>query len=351
MYSASLIALIVGFLLHTFTFHLEPNIKEPDGEIRDVSDIDFKPRDLPSKYYSELWTYHFILNQDIHIVYTISLSDLGGFKERVGGAKLLVYWKNGRTYTINKEYPYEDFYYDEDINELGLNRSRPYWMRGSLDSTIDVSFKTGKDGINYDLRVQLSNIVKGKRRGDGEYRINGNQLGLSLLVAHSDVKGTAAIDGDTLSVEGFAYMDHQYQTFNSTKFISKGFRFKKGDHQNGMVGHLEFLKKNSSTPVLGYLLTIENGASTYQEISEINWEGNIEIGGKSVGNTYALDTNSGKSLSFSLDQVLMKYSMLSELGKFARALVRNLFGAEVMEFIATGQNSANPVVFNGFVIK
>jgi hypothetical protein len=329
---------------------LATSVQKPEGTVRFASNSDIKPKDLSAKYYTEQWTFHFKLNNDIQIVYTLSINDFGGFKERVGGAKIHAYWLNGKEYSISKEYPYKDFYYEKDSNEIGLNRQRPYWIKGSLDSEYQVYFKTGKNGVNYDVNLTLTDIIKGQIKGDGVYKINEHELGIMSLVTHAKVSGIVAIDGDTLNVSGIGYADHVYQNFNSSKFITSGFRFFSGDRYQGSTGHILFIPKHDIP--LGFITQYSNRGLSHSLVDQYLSDEPIRVKGAKINSRYDITLENTDVFQLQINEKLLDYSIFDELSRFMKGIARRIFGAEVIEFIADGdQKKLKDTIINGFIMK
>lgn len=325
-------------------------IQKPEGPIRFSTNEDIQPKDLAAKYYIEQWTFHFKLNNDIQIVYTLSINDLGGFKERVGGAKIHAYWLNGKEYSVSKEYPYRDFYFDQATNEIGLNRERPYWMKGSLDSEFEVHFKTGKNGVNYDVHLTLTDIIKGQIKGNGIYKINEHELGIMSLITHANVSGTVAIDGDTLTVSGIGYADHVYQNFNSSNIIKSGFRFFSGNRYQGLTGYILFIPKLEMP--LGFITQFSDKGLYYSQVDEFRSDKPIRIKGAKIDSNYELALENNELVKLQINEKLLDYSIFDELSRFMKGIARRMFGTEIIEFIADGYyKESKDTILNGFIMK
>lgn len=322
------IACFLSLNLHAQTVYF------PTGGFQDADGDDFVEKNLPSKYYNELWTYHINLDNGIQIINTFSINDFGSFKGRASSVKLSVSWKDGNTYVVNKEYDTSDFIAEPENKYIRLNPDRPYWAKGSFENEHRLFFHNTKDGVQYDVDLTFFDIAQGKTLGDGIYKVDGNELGLSILIPHAKVKGIVAINGDTLQVTGTGYMDHLYQNNLSTEFIDRSYRLKTGDDQNGLYLHFLKLKKGGLQVPIGYGVGYKNGQPYLLTPSHID-----RI--KSDNNTRELDTHievkpyQTDLLSVKVKKHLATYSILNELGGIKKFLAKQVVGGELVELNGT----------------
>ena len=224
-------------ILITSTSIFGQRIERPIGAFRDINPEDFLAKNMPSKYYNELYTYQINLENGVQIIYTFSINDFGSLKDRVTGGKLSVRWTDGKDYVVNKEYPIDKFINEADSNKIILHPERNYWAIGSFDDEHVLNFTTKKDGVAYDMRIVLYDIKKGKMYGDGIYRYKDTQFGVSLLIPDAKVKGFISINGEKVTAKGSAVMDLMYQNNLATEFMKKSYRVKTGDANNGFFFH------------------------------------------------------------------------------------------------------------------
>lgn len=251
--------LLFILLFFPLSLQAQEGIQYPENTFQNTDSEDFLAKNLPSKYYNELWTYHVNLENGVQIINTFSINDFGTFKDRVTGVKLMVSWTDGNTYVVNKEYDPGSLINEAGSTYLRLRHDRPYWARGNFDDEHTINFQNTKDGVQYDLNLTFYDISKGKRKGDGVYKFEDNEIGMQLLIPHAKVKGFVAINGDTLEAEGVGYMDHIYQNNLSTGLIDRSYRLKTGGAENGMVLHFITLKKDGENSPIGYGVGYQNG--------------------------------------------------------------------------------------------
>lgn len=329
--TSSSIKLLLLLVFLPIGLNAQKTISFPDGTFHDTDDEDFLARNLPSKYYNELWTYHLNLDNGVQVVYTFSINDFGSFKSRVTGGKLMVHWTDGKSYVVNKEYSPEQFINEADSNYIRLHENRTYWAKGSFDDEHTLNFRTTKDGTQYFLNVTLFDIAQGKTIGDGTYKIGDNEIGISLLIPHAKVKGRLAINGDTLNVSGTAYMDHVYQNNLSTKIMDRSYRIKTGDDENGMFFHYIILQESGSHIPIGYGVGFRNGFEyllTPQAINRIHRKGNLDI-------EVMIKSHQADSLNIKVINHMDTYSMLNELSRMQKFVAKRVIGGELIEMFGS----------------
>lgn len=311
------------------------NITFPESHFRDIEPNDFVAKNLSSKYYNELWTYHINLENGIQIIYNFSISDFGSFKDRATGVRLQVSWKDGKTYVANKKYSVSDLVTDPDNKHIRVHPNRPFWAKGSFDGEHVLNFKNERDGVLYDLNLTLHDISQGKVLGDGIYNIGNNEIGLFLMIPHAKVKGFVALNGDTVQAKGTAYMDHIYQDNRSTELTDKSYRIKSGDDQNGFLLHFITLKDGSSKNVIGYGIKYQNGVAnklTPRELKSLESTSvrDISLDTKLMVNCYQMEP-----LTLQVDKHLSTYSIMDELGSFQKFFAKRVLGGELIEMNGT----------------
>ena len=323
----------------------------PVGSFGDASDEDFEARNLSSKYYNELWTYHVHLDNGVQLIYTFSINDFGSFKGRVTGAKLSVTWTDGETYVVNKEYDPSTLIVEPDSNYIRLHPNRTYWAKGSFDDEHRLFFHNTKEGVQYDLDLTFSNIAKGKTLGNGVYKVGDNEFGLSLLIPHADVKGFVAINRDTLQVTGVGYMDHIYQNNLSSEIIDRSYRIKTGDKENGMFLHFLTLRKSGIQTPIGYGVGYRNGMEymiTPSTIDRVESDSKI----RELDSYIRIKPYQTEVMNVRVKKHMNTYSLLNELGGIKRFLAKQVIGGELIEMNGTLMiNQNQPGYFYYLVAK
>lgn len=329
----NLSALKLFFLMFLFPLILQAQgtIQYPEKSLRDAEPEDFLAKNLPSRYYNELWTYHVNLENGIQVIYTFSINDFGAFKDRVTGAKLIVSWTDGNTYVVNKEYDPSWLINEADSSYLRLRHDRPYWARGNFDDEHVLNFQNTKDGVEYDLNLTFYDISKGKSLGDGVYKTGDNEIGMFLLMPHAKVKGYVSINGERVEARGVGYMDHIYQNNLSTELIDRSYRVKTGDDQNGMFLHFITLNTGEQESPIGYGVGYKNGNATMitpAGIEQVRSSNHLD-------SEILVRTDQIKTMEIEVQEHFNTYSLLRELGRVQRFFAKRVTGGELLEMNGT----------------
>jgi hypothetical protein len=302
--------------------------QSPNGSFRDTTPEDFVAKNLPSKYYNELWTYHADLNEEIQMVLTFSINDFGSsFKERVTGGKLMVAWKDGQSYVVNKEYSPSDLISEAEDHYLRLHPERNYWAKGSLDGEHRLYYKTEKNGVKYDVDITFYDISQGKALGDGIYKIGSHELGLTIPIPHASVKGYIAINDDTVQVNGTGYMDHLYQNNLTTELIDTSYRVKQGNDIKGFYFHFLKIKTGRSRSTIGYGVGYNNGLAHLISPSGIEVKRSTDY----LDSEVVYGTYQDGDILVKVDDLLNEYSLINELSSVQRFFVKKVVGGELLE--------------------
>jgi len=325
---------------------LGQRIERPKGSFRDIEPQDFLAKNIPSKYYNELYTYQINLDNGVQIVYTFSINDFGSLKDRVTGGKLSVRWLDGKDYVVNKEYPIEKFINEADSNKIVLHPERNYWAKGSFNDEHVLNFKTKKNGVAYDMRIVLYDIQKGKIWGDGTYRYKDTQFGISLLIPDAKVKGYISINGEKTEAKGSAVMDLMYQNNLATEFMRKSYRVKTGDTKNGFFFHFVTVENNNRVYPIGYGVQYTNGVEQVLTPSKINSKETKETHGVRLDTVLEVDTYQTETLQIKITDHYNSYSILDELGGLKRIFAKRYIGGEVVEMNGVATVNGEPAFFN-----
>ncbi|MBD3615997.1 MAG: hypothetical protein HUJ22_05435 [Gracilimonas sp.] len=342
--NTTIIKILIAFLLMSAGIQAQ-SISSPSGPFRDTNSEDFRAKNLSSKFYNELWTYHINLDNGVQLIYTFSINDFGSFKSRATGVKLSVSWTDGKTYVVNKEYSPETFINEPDSNYMRPHPERPYYAKGNFNNKHRLFFHNTKDGVQYDLDLTFFDIAQGKTIGDGVYKVGNHEIGISILMPQAKVKGMVAINGDTLKVKGVGYMDHIYQNNLSTKLIDRSYRIKTGDDENGMYIHFLILRNSGSDYPIGYGVGYKNGLEymlTPSSINRITRDNKVHHLDKEV----VIKPYQTDALNIKVDKHFNTYSLLDELGGIKKFFAKKALGGELIEMNGTVQiNDEQPGYF------
>ncbi len=325
-------------------------IEKPSGVFRDIEPKDFLAKNLPSKYYNELYTYQINLDNGIQIIYTFSINDFGSLKDRVTGGKLSVRWLDGKDYVVNKEYPIDKFINEADSNKIILHPERNYWAKGNFDDEHTLNFKTTKDGVAYDMKIVLFDIARGKIWGDGIYKYKDTQFGMSLLIPDAKVKGYISINGEKVEAKGKAVMDLMFQNNLATDFMKKSYRLKTGDTENGLFLHFLTVENKGYKFPIGYGVKYSNGIAQMLTPSKIETNITKKTHGVYLDTNFRIKPFQTDTLHVKIKEHYDSYSILDELGGLKKLFARRYVGGEVVEMNGIATINDESAFFNFLAI-
>jgi len=326
-------------------------IQFPNGDFRSTEPEDFLAKNYPSKFYNELYTYQFQLENGVQIVYTFSINDFGSFKSRVTGAKLMVRWLDGNDYVVNKEYPIDIFRNEADSNIIVLHPERNYWAKGRFDKKHIIRFETTKEGVSYDIQLELINITNGVIWGDGVFKIKGNDFGITLLIPHAEVEGFVSINGERIEAKGTAIMDLTYQKSLSTKFLNNGYRIKSGDKDNGYVFNFLTIKEKDDIIPFGYGIRFKDGEQKFISPRNIVIAKSNKTHGFWLNTDFMITLQDGKQVNIKLKDHFDSYSILDELRGLRKTIAKRILRGEVIELNGTADINNQDGFFSFIIIK
>ncbi len=327
------------------------SIDFPSGEIRKTGWSDMMPKTMQGNYYNEFWTYHFYLENDLHVHITFSLANFGTFKSAVSGGKLFVSNFKGGNYHVFREFRQELFMVDDSLQKMRLHPGRDIFFSGALPDSHRVRFATSKGGVDYLVDLSFSDIEEGMTWGDGVFRVRGDEMGLFIHIPKARVTGVVAINGDTLRVSGTAYMDHTYQTDLSSKVIDKGFRYVSHHDDGYRIGFFLLPSKRRGEEVVGWSLIQENGKQNMRKPVRINVRGSKPVDDRPVPLGIEIIYEDDEREILVRQELYQHVSFLHEVTGIRRRLARNFLGGEVIEYVGTGTlDNRLPVHYHYFIV-
>ncbi|MEX2601417.1 MAG: hypothetical protein WD355_07205 [Balneolaceae bacterium] len=331
-------------------------ILSPSGPIQNSAPDDIWPQTLSGNTYNEFWTYQFYLEGGIDLTMVFSVANFGSLKSPVSGIRLSVIGFEGRdVYQVMREYPIERLHLDRESWVMRLRPDRDIWFRGKLPENHVVNVQTSKDGVEYDLRLELSNIHHGYKRGDGRYRVDGSMIGLVTHIPYADVRGYVRINEVRKEVRGTAYMDHTFQDQITSRLLSEGYRYVyHGGEDDWDVGYFLVPEDRDDQSVFGYNLQFRNRQFSADFPNRLERIGRERVFGHDLPARVEIGFQNGEDRTFTRTKDLERFALLKELGGLARRLARGYLSGEVVEFRGEGNMRGNgitfPVHYNMFIV-
>lgn len=325
--------LLLSFILFNTVHLAHSQVSNPNGILQATTDDDIWAHTLTGNQFNEFWNYQFYLNNDMTVHITFSVADFGTLKSAVSGVQVSIHNFNGQQYQLSREYDLEHLVQDRE-NFIFRNRAeREIFFEGKLPENHRVRIQTTKDGVSYDIDLNLSNIQEGFKWGNGRYRIGSEEVGIMTHIPYSQVNGFIELNGVRRSVNGTAYMDHTFQNSTTTNLMNSGYRY---IHHNNPDEWdiIYFMLPNASRDqkTIGYRVQNEYGKIHLQGVDQILKIDTSQIFDENVAQVIEIQFNDGNSTQILRTSNHEKFSVLGELGGLARSVARRFLGGEVIHF-------------------
>lgn len=324
-------------------------VKYPTGGLIETNIENATIKNISDKYYNESWTYAIYLENNVQILYTFSISELGSLKKRVTGGQIRVSWVDNTTYTINKEYSLDQLIFNSSEYFIKLHPERNYWATSIKNGEQELYFDTEKNNTKIEVLLKLSNIKKGLIWGDGVFNLDSDSIFLEYLIPNASASGSVIINNDTLLSKGFAYLTHTYQTGKSTKYLERGIIYTVDDKSNPILSTIYVLNKTND--LAGYGITYNQERPELLIPTEITTIETRKIRKNKFYYNFNVKYKNSVQHNLEIKRLIDHYSILDELNGFTKMIARNLLGAEILEIRASGfLNKADLVYFENFAV-
>lgn len=335
-------------IIATLLFHspdLIAQISNPDGDIAYAEPDDIWAQTLEGSHFNEFWNYHFYLNDDITLYITFSVADFGSLKSAVSGLQVSIHNMGDQIYQLSREYNLNHLVQDRERYMFKNRMEREIYFEGKLPESHRIRINTSKDGITYNIDLQLENITRGFKWDDGNYMIENEIVGIVTHIPYANVTGSVDVDGHQQDVSGTAYMDHTYQNQTTTRLINSGYRFI--SHENEWNWDLIYFllpKDHDDRKTIGYRIQNRNGYIQMTGIENITVLERSLAFEDSIADLLEFRMSSGEKVQIKRFEDIEKFSVLSELNRIARSVARRFLGGEVIHF--RGQATLNDSKIN-----
>lgn len=324
-------------LLYFFAFltvnDAQSQVSNPSGTLQATAVDDIWAHTLTGSHFNEFWNYQFYLNDDTTIHITFSVADFGTLKSAVSGVQVSIHNLDGQLYQLSREYDIEHLVQDKERYMFRNRMEREIYFEGKLPADHRVRIQTTKNGIAYDIDLNLTNIQDGFKWGDGKYRIDSEEVGIITHIPYSEVSGYVEVNGVRKSVTGTAYMDHTFQNHTTTHLMNSGYRY---IHHNSPDEWdiIYFMLPNNSADqkTIGYRVENSNGNLNLDGVDQILNIEKSQIFDENVAQVIEMKFSDGQTTQLLRTENHEKFSVLSELGRLARNVARRFLGGEVIHF-------------------
>lgn len=321
-------------------------VTPPEGGLRRDTQADLAPEARPGRTHNEFWTWQFRLNDGIQVQLNLSRVHFGTFKDPVCGADLAIMNFEGRNAFVAREYPMRNFVWDPEVSRLGVHPT--IYAEGLPPQDHRVTFSTRKKGRDYFLELEFDGMTPGVVWGDGVFRLGkGEEAALFLHIPKARVRGRLGVDGDTITVRGFGWMDHTRQSQFGTRFMDAGYRYAvtRGRAEGG------YFFQNGST-VFGYGIREQGGTLTLMKPAGIQVSERASWGGLAVPKRLGIALEGGDTVSLLRVEDRQRTSVLQELGALERFGARMYLGGEILGYRGMAKvNDSLPAIYSFTMVK
>ncbi len=321
-------------------------VELPSGEARATTAADFRAQRARGSAFNEAWSYTFLFDDGTEAFLSLRRANFGSFMAPAVGAEFAVTDFGGEAYRIAKQYPAENLV----STPARLQIHPEVYAEGALPGRHRVYFARSKDGAEYVVDLELTDIAEGMTWGDGVFRLGDHEMGLFIHIPYARVAGTITINGEEKRVRGTAYMDHTYQTEFAPKLISHAFRYvHHGDEPE--VALLISPRGGFEQRTLGFGLRREGGRFRLVRPSSIEVVSTRRALGVAVPRQVAVRfEGSDDPTILNREADRMQFSALEELGGLRKSLARRYIGGEVFGFRGRGETNRRRAFVYDFLV-
>lgn len=332
-------------------------ISTPNETLTHLSYDQIWAKTLTGSHFNEFWSFHFFFEEDITVHATFSAANFGSLKAPVTGLQLSVKGLNQTIYQLSREYDLPHLIQDRELGEFRLRKEREIYFQGDLPGELRVRIHTTKDGVEYDLDLLLKTSKSGLKLGDGIFRVGDEDIGFLTHVPYAEASGRIRISQTEVRVEGTAYLDHVYQYQTTTRLIDSGYRFIQ--HQDQDNWDLIFIMiPDHSVPdqVIGQRIRSRQGDVSSSIVRKAERRADEYLFGNRVTSELHIELSDGQIVTLRRTADHERFSVLSELNRFARAAARRFLGGEIIHFRGEAQlsDSSNKPYeghYNFFIVR
>lgn len=325
--------LLSTFLTFMSTLYVNAQIVNPTGYLTESGPDDIWAHTLEGSHFNEFWNYQFYLNDNITLYITFSVANFGSLKSAVSGLQMSVLNLNNEVYQLSREYNLDHLVQDRDRYMFRNRMEREIYFEGKLPETHRIRINTTKDGVSYDIDLNLHNILQGFVWDDGRFQIGNEEVGIITHIPYAEVEGMIDIDGTRKAVSGSAYMDHTFQNQTTTRLIDSGFRFvNHQDNENWDLYYFMLPDKSEENATIGYRLKNRNGNVRVHGIEKITRLEEQRVFNEDIAELLEIELSNGEKVQIVRTVDIEKFSVLSELSRIARGIAKRFLGGEVIHF-------------------
>ena len=187
--------------------------------------------------------------------------------------------------------------------------------------------------MEYDIDLQLSNIQKGFKLGDGKYQIGDEQVGIVTHIPYAEASGHVTINGNRERVSGTAYMDHTWQNQTTTRLMHSGYRVVvHNDSKNWDLLYVMLPNDSSNNETIGHRVINSDDELHSASVENIDVIASQSAFGSKIPRIIDMNLSDDSSIRISRTEDDERFTVLGELSWIARRAARTFLGGEVIDY-------------------
>jgi hypothetical protein len=295
------------------------------------------PQSVGQKGFNEFWNYHIYLDQDIRVHITFSAVDFGSLKAPVNGLRMSIQNFDGKTWHVSREYPIDLLTIHRNQHKVMLHPERELYFEGKLPDKHRLVVYLIKEGVEYRVELDFTQIEPSLVWGDGKYGIRDAGINIITHIPYARVNGFIKINDKRVNVSGTAYMDHSWQFESSVKLVHSAYKFvSHRDRNNWEIIYMVLPQARDDFQTIGHRISSHDGTVRHHGINRIESHEQGRIEGKPVFRSMKLNLgNESAVLRRTRDREM--HTTFGELGWIARRGIRAFLGGEVIDFRGRGE--------------
>ncbi|MCL2283471.1 MAG: hypothetical protein FWC26_09165 [Fibromonadales bacterium] len=200
-----------------------------------------------AKNYNESWDYVFVLDNGAKAYVSYTWMNVPGSGQKIG-TQFSVWNLNGKSTSVGRQYPTERFH--EDKSSKTINIKNEYLMENLPGKGHRVFFSAEKNG-KFFLDLKFTSADAAQIPDNEVFNVNGQKYGLYVHIPYGRVEGRIGINGDTVSVKGYGYMDHSWLTDAATNMAARSLLFA-SPNKDRIAGRINISPKGE---IYGYAIS------------------------------------------------------------------------------------------------
>ena len=317
-------------------------VKAPDGDERPLTSTDYLFHSTSGDGFTENWSYQFVFTNGMKAWVNFSRANIPtkGLKT---GVDLTFHNFHGKKKAVAREYPKERFKQDAANQTLSIKSGKSlFHMKGLPKKGHEVLFSTDK-GKGYFLDMKFINAIPGKVPGNGTWKLNGKEKATYqqfIHIPYGQVEGRIAYGKDTISVKGYAYMDHIVSTKMSTETTNDAAIF--SSPSASIAGRLGTATKDFGRGHFGYAIEFKDGKSHVLRPAKVSIQ----------KKTLTTEWDNLETYTFTSSSHKLCYSPLDNIdGNFARWAAKKILGGKVVLCGGQATSEKGPIDYLRFVVE